>query len=312
MSFILALFDPAKYLKYVVAFVLLALIVGTIYAGVNHIYMLGDAAGANREATKNKSEMIALQNKLQTEAEEKARIINEKIDTILLFSQQTSQDLSNYAVTGKLFNAQVLASIKGKTLFIPNECGKVSQDFTDAWSKIRSGGTITAPILPLRPVVPPVVTKPVVVVKPIVKPTPVVVPKKKDVVPTVVTDQTQKVKAILDKVRAEAAAKASAKAKVSTPVPMKAKAPMPRKATAPVVISPKVEAPIKTVVQDLVPTPVETVSVIKPAEAVKPVEVIKPPVEEPTVDIDKQFEELWNRVGIKSLEKIGAPNAPSN
>ena len=129
----------------VVKWLLVAAAVIALFAfvvkGIDSIYIKGKKAGvAEAEATYNEA-MLLLQQKLNAKQTKEAQQINERIDQVVVLSQDAVTAVEVYTNQSKSYSQQVMAAIKGKQLVtVVNGNCQFTPDFQDAWNKIRKGG----------------------------------------------------------------------------------------------------------------------------------------------------------------------------
>lgn len=128
-------FFSSKIFKFILIGAAIVAIVGAFLYLINMVYKSGYSAGTTATEVKYKDALLDLQKK-QTE---QAQTLNDKIDKVLLFSQDAVTAVEVYTDQSKTFNSSVLATIKGKQLYLSTDCGKVSPDFQNAWESIRKG-----------------------------------------------------------------------------------------------------------------------------------------------------------------------------
>jgi uncharacterized protein YlxW (UPF0749 family) len=118
----------AKAVAWLIA--VLVAVFGVLY--VEHqIRQQGYEAGRLETEAKLRKEFASIQ-------ADQAKQVNEKIDALLKSSQDQARAINDYVADGREYNNKVLATVRGKVLFAPNDCGAVNRTFIDAWNQLST------------------------------------------------------------------------------------------------------------------------------------------------------------------------------
>lgn len=106
---------------------------------LSQIYDNGFEAGKAVASAQWANEKLDLQNKLLVKQQDEAKQINERLDQVLIASQTAVTTIDAYVKAGIDNNRNVLATVRGKQLYVTGDCNKVNAEFQRAWDAISKG-----------------------------------------------------------------------------------------------------------------------------------------------------------------------------